>query len=457
MSTAGKREFRPKIHFTPVRNWNNDPNGLVCVNGVWHLYYQHYPNGTYWGPMHWGHASSTDLLHWTHLPVALYPDELGMIFSGSMAYDRENTSGFGDGTRIPMVAVYTIHNKETDKEEQGIAYSLDGGLHFEKHYGNPVIANPGIVNFRDPKVFRNEKKQCWSMILAAEDRAFLYASEDLKSWRKTGEFGKEENQVDAVWECTDLFPVVPEGEEEEKWVLLASMTASGPQGKPGMQYFVGDFDGETFRAQRQEETLWMDFGFDCYAGVTWGNCDRPVFIAWGVNPEYAAAVPTGEYSGMMTLPRELSLVRTPQGYRLRQRLVGIDHLRACSWEAASGDLLLTESFGLQISGTQGEVRLENESGQRLRILVEKEWITVDRTEAGEKGFSDRFSRDIMCRARTRRLAEGDVAAELLFDVSYLEVFADRGLETASLGVYPDSPYKTLYLEGDLRARMYRLQ
>ena len=143
MSKQGKRDFRPNIHFTPEKNWNNDPNGLIYIDGIWHLYYQHNPNDVVWGPMHWGHAVSKDLIHWEHLPVALYPDEIGTMYSGSMAYDENNTSGFAKYGEKPMVAVYTAHNMETGLEQQCIAYSLDQGKHFEKYYGNPVIENAG--------------------------------------------------------------------------------------------------------------------------------------------------------------------------------------------------------------------------------------------------------------------------------------------------------------------------
>ena len=179
MSKQGKRDFRPNIHFTPEKNWNNDPNGLIYIDGIWHLYYQHNPNDVVWGPMHWGHAVSKDLIHWEHLPVALYPDEIGTMYSGSMAYDENNTSGFAKYGEKPMVAVYTAHNMETGLEQQCIAYSLDQGKHFEKYYGNPVIENPGTPDFRDPRVFWNDKKDCWSLVLASGDHAEFYASQDL--------------------------------------------------------------------------------------------------------------------------------------------------------------------------------------------------------------------------------------------------------------------------------------
>ena len=133
MSKQGKRDFRPNIHFTPEKNWNNDPNGLIYIDGIWHLYYQNNPNDVVWGPMHWGHAISKDLIHWEHQPIALYPDELGFIFSGSAVYDTQNSSEYGTNENPPIIAIYTSHHKD-GLEQQSIAYSNDKGRHFEKSY-----------------------------------------------------------------------------------------------------------------------------------------------------------------------------------------------------------------------------------------------------------------------------------------------------------------------------------
>lgn len=455
MSTIGKRNFRPKVHFSPEKNWNNDPNGLTYIDGVWHLYYQYYPEAPVWGPMHWGHAVSTDLLHWEHKPIALYPDELGFMFSGSMAYDKDNTSGFGTEGKIPMVAMYTSHGRD-HVETQSIAYSLDGGLHFEKYYGNPVITNPGLQNFRDPKVFWNKKKECWSMVLAAHDRCFIYASKDLKEWEKTGEFGFEESKIKTVWECTDLLPI--QTEEGEKWVVIVSMTGPGYDGKPCMQYFVGDFDGDTFVCtEHTKEPLLVDCGFDNYAGVTFANYDRPIFIGWGVCPQYAGTVPTGEFAGIMTIARELSLVKTEEGYRLKAIPFGIDHLKACARKAENKTALLTESFGLQVSGKQGTIVFSNLQGEKVVIEVTEDSLILDRSEAGAKDFSEEFQKDYFMKATAKRLSKEDVAMDILFDVSYMEVFADDGLEVMSAVMYPDAPYTTLEVTGDLKAELYPLK
>ena len=133
-----KEKHRPLVHFTPQANWMNDPNGMVFYNNQYHLFYQYYPDSTVWGPMHWGHATSTDLVHWQHQPIALYPDSLGYIFSGSAVVDTNNMSGFGKDGKIPLVAIYTSHDTAGEKagkinyQNQSIAYSLDEGKTWTK-------------------------------------------------------------------------------------------------------------------------------------------------------------------------------------------------------------------------------------------------------------------------------------------------------------------------------------
>ncbi|MGB5363459.1 MAG: glycoside hydrolase family 32 protein, partial [Aureibaculum sp.] len=165
-------QFRPQFHFTPEEKWMNDPNGLVYHQGVYHLFYQYYPDDIVWGPMHWGHAISEDMISWEHKPIALYPDELGYIFSGSAVVDINNTSGLGTLENPPLVAIFTYHLIEGEKagkmdfQTQGIAYSLDNGDTWTKYEGNPVIPNnTGIKDFRDPKVYWDEASKYWVLIL----------------------------------------------------------------------------------------------------------------------------------------------------------------------------------------------------------------------------------------------------------------------------------------------------
>lgn len=453
MSTKGSRNYRPNIHFTPPAMWTNDPNGMVYVNGIYHLFYQHYPEAPNWGPMHWGHAVSRDLLHWKHMPIALYPDELGMIFSGSCVYDRENTSGYGTKEKPPIVAVYTNHGRH-GLEQQSIAYSTDG-IHFEKSYQNPVIPNPGISDFRDPKAFYNPVKNCWSLVLAAGDRVHFYKSEDLKRWEKTGEFGPEGNLASGVWECPDLFQV--EAEDGRKlWVLIVSMTTTTEDGRCRTQYFLGDFDGDTFiQQQKEEEPLWIDFGFDNYAGVTFQNLEEPLFLGWAMNWGYANETPTGEYCGQMTLARSLRAVKTEKGYRLAASFAGLEKYQHSAYPVNHMQRLYTDTFGMKVTGTK-KITLSNALGQKLVIQVTEDEIFVDRTHAGEHSFHEQFQMPQYCSVRIPRMKQ-DGEMELIFDVSVLEVLADDGLIPVSMVAYPEAPYDQVLLEGSGNVEIYEIR
>ena len=248
-------KHRPQFHFSPESNWMNDPNGMVFFEGEYHLFYQYYPDSTVWGPMHWGHAVSEDLIHWEHLPIALYPDEHGLIFSGSAIVDWKNTSGFGIKGKAPLVAIFSYHNMEWEKagrddfQTQGIAYSNDRGRTWTTYEGNPVIDNPGVRDFRDPKVIWHEDTEQWVLAVAALDHLKIYGSSNLKEWSLLSEFGKDLGSHDGVWECPDLFPITST-DGKEYWVLIQNMGTGNPNGGSGTQYFIGQFDGKEFHVDK---------------------------------------------------------------------------------------------------------------------------------------------------------------------------------------------------------------
>ena len=291
----------------------NDPNGLVYFHDTWHMFFQHYPDSTVWGPMHWGHAVSKDLVHWQQKPIALYPDSLGYIFSGSAVIDKRNTAGFGKNA---MVAIFTYHDAEKEKagkddyQSQGIAYSLDEGKTWEKYSGNPVLPNPGKRDFRDPKVFWDPKTDNWKMILAAGDHLELYSSSNLKKWEKVSEFTDPVDEKLGVWECPDLFPLKAEGDNVQKWVLIISHNPGAPNGGSGTRYFIGDYDGKDFTTN-QTENLWLDYGTDNYAGVTFNNApdDERILIGWMNNWNYGQQIPTKGWRSAMTLPAKAEITQ----------------------------------------------------------------------------------------------------------------------------------------------------
>jgi len=296
-------KYRPQFHFSPEHGWMNDPNGMVYLDGEYHLFFQYNPYGSMWGNMHWGHAVSTDLNSWTYLPTAIAPDSLGAIFSGSAVIDVNNTAGFGKNA---MVAIYTSAGRV---QSQSIAYSTNKGRTFTKYEGNPVIPNPGIPDFRDPKVFWHNESNQWIMSLATKQTIPFYGSANLKSWTRLSEFGDGIGSHGGVWECPDLVSLDYNG--KTKWVLIVSINPGGPNGGSATQYFIGDFDGKTFRADALPYPLWMDYGRDNYAGVTWSNIPendgRKIFMGWMSNWDYANNVPTKNFRSAMTVARELKI------------------------------------------------------------------------------------------------------------------------------------------------------
>lgn len=454
---------RPRFHFTPPAHWMNDPNGLVFYAGEYHLFYQHYPQATVWGPMHWGHAVSKDLLHWEHLPIALYPDSLGYIFSGSAVVDWKNSSGFGIDSTPPLVAMFTYHDPmgekagRSDFQYQGIAYSVDKGRSWTKYAGNPVIPNSEkIRDFRDPKLVWDAESKQWVLVFAAFDHVKIWGSKDLKSWTHLSDFGRESGAHGGVWECPELFPIVVSGTGARKWVLLSSIGSGAPNGGSGTQYFVGDFDGTSFipdadfaRATRNGNGVWLDYGRDNYAGVTWSDIPdtdgRRIFLGWMSNWEYAQVVPTESWRSAMTLPRVLELVETSAGLRLNMRLV--EELRTIRQKARklparsihgivelgpglnehAGALELELAFRVP-SGQPAVfgIELKNELGQVYRVGFNSQTgqFFSDRTRAGDHTFSPRFAAGV--HQAPRVATQQQVAMHLVFDVSSMELFADGG-------------------------------
>ncbi|MGK3949085.1 glycoside hydrolase family 32 protein [Microbacterium sp. K2] len=338
------RTTRPRAHFAPRNNWMNDPNGLVFHDGLYHLYFQCNPHGVSHADVSWGHATSTDLARWTeHAPAILW-DDTAQIYSGSVVVDHGNTSGFGTAEEPPLVALYTA--AADGHQAQALAYSTDGGYVWTKYRGNPVL-DRGTSDFRDPKVFRYDDgaDAYWVMVaVEAEDRQVLFhRSDDLTTWTYLSSYGPA-GPVGGVWECPDMFRLAVDGDDDDvRWVLLISLNPGGIAGGSGTHYVVGEFDGTTFRAtsplptpgsellvdrslsrEELESFGWIDFGPDCYAGVTFDGLagNERTLIAWMDNWQYAGSIPhdeSSEYRSAMTLPRRLSLTRDRSGVvRLRQ-------------------------------------------------------------------------------------------------------------------------------------------
>lgn len=459
-------KYRPQFHFSPPEKWMNDPNGLVYNEGMYHLFYQYYPEDIVWGPMHWGHAVSKDMVHWEHKPIALYPDEHGLIFSGSAVVDKKNTSGFAKDGETPLVAIFTYHSMEGEKagkkdfQTQGIAYSLDNGETWVKYEGNPVIGNSGIKDFRDPKVFWHEESQNWILALVAGDHAKFYKSNDLKEWKHLSDFGKRQGAHGGVWECPDLFPLKVEGSNEEKWVLIISINPGAPNGGSGTQYFIGEFDGKKFISD-QKEVKWLDFGTDNYAGVTYNNTPNGerIFIGWMSNWDYARDTPTKKWRSAMTVPRKLSLRKVGDDYLLANYpLEQMDKLASEVLDkgiSVPADTSLTLNVdGLnqsQLSFTTAskdfKLIFSNDLNEILELTMDSKnsAFMLDRMNSGKTSFQPEFGNKKHY-MNTQALGEEAYEVKILLDWSSIEVFIDNGLYVMTQQIFPTEPYNKLTIE-----------
>jgi fructan beta-fructosidase len=431
---------RPSIHFTPPYGWLNDPNGLVFHDGWWHLFYQYHPHSLQWGPMHWGHARSRDLLGWEHLEIALEPGPLGTAFSGSAVIDHHNSAGFGQGA---MIAMFTLANDDGQRlhQTQGLAASIDGGLRFAAYVANPVISQPSTTNdFRDPKVL--PYGDGWVMVLAVGVEVWIYRSSDLRTWKHVSVFTDQEASLFGTWETPDLFelPVCGTSGDGENsaiklWVLSVGVASNAPAGGGGTHYFVGAFDGDQFVPSQPGR--WADHGPDFYAAQSWnGTNDKRTWVAWMNNCQYSGSSPVaaGQARGVMSIPREVSLVEADGLYLLAQRPELAEVQTVDTFECAeSGSIAL-------------EARLDHAIVIRTEMRADSECL-ISALTGGESG--DRTDMVIRGSDRTVELVRSGVAAEAIshftrtsvgivpgggaFDISVIldagtvEVFAANGM------------------------------
>lgn len=456
--------YRPAFHHTPLYGWMNDPNGMFYKDGVWHLYYQYNPYGSKWQNMTWAHSSSTDLIHWKHEPIAIRPNGLGAVFSGSCAIDHNNTVGYGND------AVIALYTSAGTSQMQSLAASTDGGESFTIFDGNPVCALESEA--RDPNMFWNEKIGKWNIILAhpLEHEMLIFSSPDLKQWTLESSFGKGLGEQDGVWECPDLFMLPVEGENLSKWVLICNINPGGPFGGSATQYFIGDFDGKTFTPDKDANgnvpTKWMDYGKDNYASVSFsdGPDGRRTIIGWMSNWQYAADVPTQQFRSANTLPREMKLFRaddgdiylasepSPELTDLRDKLsvnvkrttVGNKTTKYALPANGICEILLdvdarkADKFNLTLSNAAGEKVV-------MTYNPKDETVSMDRRLSGDISFSADFPAVTV--APTRNVS-GRVSLRIFIDRSSIELFTDNGRSATTNLVFPSKPYTTLSISAE---------
>ena len=399
---------RPQIHFTSKRGWFNDPNGLIYYEGEYHLFFQHNPYENEWGNMHWGHAVSKDLIHWEELPVALYPDEHGTMFSGSAVIDYKNTAGFNDGKTPAMVAIYTTDNPE--KQLQCVAYSLDKGRTWTKFSGNPVIDSKEKWNSkdtRDPKVFWYEPNKEWVMVLNERDGHSIYTSANLKDW-------KYESHTTGFWECPELFELPVDGKgNNKKWVMYG---ASGT-------YMIGSFDGKKFTPESGKHYYTTG---TIYAAQTYTNIPdsdgRRIQIGWG-----RITHPGMPFKSLMLLPTELTLRTTKDGIRLFNNPVKeVDKLQTVLFQKSS--IPVSEA---------NEMLRQYSNADCLRVQ-----FTIKLSHATDAGFN-LFGQQLLQYDINHNRVNGvfyspedmtsmEISVDIILDKTSVEVFIDKGAYSYSM-------------------------
>lgn len=464
--TANREKYRPVYHHTPLYGWMNDPNGMFYKDGVWHLYYQWNPYGSKWQNMTWGHSSSKDLVTWEHHPAAIEANGLGAVFSGSSVIDTENTAGFGKN------AVVSLYTSADVSQIQSLAHSKDGGETFEIYPANPVLTLESEA--RDPNMFWDSANKRWVLSLAhALDREMLFfTSPDLKEWTLQSAFGKGVGAQEGVWECPDMFPLTVDGTDEEKWVLVCNINPGGPFGGSATQYFVGDFDGTSFKADTDASgnitTKWMDYGKDHYATVSWSDApnNRRTIIGWMSNWQYAAEVPTMQYRSANTLPREAGLFRGADGqiYMSSSPSPELINLRDKATVTASNKsiggkarvfALPTSNDGVceilldldcrKVDSLSIKIANENDEFVMLRYNPVDHTLSFDRRHSGIVDFSQDFPAVTVAPTFENN---NKISLRIFIDKSSMEVFGNDGKFVMTNLVFPTAPYSTISVAAD---------
>lgn len=455
MTGLYKEPYRPQYHLTPPSGPMSDPNGMVFFEGEYHQFYQFTGR--------WGHAVSRDLIYWEHLPLALDADELGDIWSGSCVVDERDSSGLFGG-KAGLVAIFT-HYKE-GLQSQSLAYSSDLGRSWTKYAGNPVIPNPGVRDFRDPKVLWHEQGGKWVMIVSVDKSVHFYSSANLTEWSFESEFGEGQGSHAAVWECPDLFRLPVDGDKErQKWVLHVSIGDNGETDGSTAQYFIGEFDGHRFSNDDETggEVRWTDYGQDFYAAVTYSDIPqedgRCIWLGWTSNWKYPFAGPTEPWKGGMSIPRALELRTGSDGAvkLCQQPIVELKKLR--EKELLLEQVTVTDrAVKLDFRGTAYELITEIEwddavaaFGLRVRSSQEENEATVigyepsaqkvfvDRNQSGQSEFINRAGEPFHFGKRfaaPHHAVNKRIKLHAFVDESVIELFVDNGETVFTALVYP---------------------
>lgn len=412
--TLYKEKRRPQFHFTSRRGWNNDTNGMVYNDGQYHLFYQHNPYGWNWGNMTWGHAVSTDMVHWQEWGDAIHPDALGTIYSGSAVVDHNNTAGLQTGSEKPMVAFYTSAGGNNQWSQgqpfmQSMAYSNDRGHTWMKYAENPVLGNI-VGGNRDPKVFWYEPTGKWVMVLWIDGSTLsIFNSSDLKTWQR-------KSDIEGFFECPEMFKLPVDGNPANtKWVVYG---ANG-------DYKIGQFDGTQFTAQT--ETIKFEYGNCFYASQTFNNIPatdgRRIQMTWG-----RVTMPDMPFNQMILFPVTLTLHTTADGLRMYVNPIKeIESLHQRHWGWSNETV------------SPGENPLDSINGELFHIkadLIPQGAETCKFVIRGVPITYDVSSGQLTCQGKSAPLAlkNGKISLEMLVDRMSIEIYANGGRIYMPIGV-----------------------
>lgn len=462
-------DFRPGFHFVPEENWMNEPNGLIKIGSTWHLFFQHNPTGNFWGNLSWGHATSTDLVSWTHKPVAISSADGVQAFTGTAYLDSQNLSGLGSSSNPPYLAFYTGYFPSTGVQDQRLAYSLDQGITWIKYPGNPIISKTQEephditkgLETRDPKVFYHTPSSRWVMILAhgGQNKVTFWTSSDALAWTWRSDFTASNipNLPGGIngWEVPDFFELPVKGTTQKKWVMVITPATGSPAGGNGVFALTGSFDGAVFTADPVDpSTFWLDYGRDFDGALIWENVpssDGRRILASVMN-SYGGHPPTNTWKGMLSFPRTLELQQI--GGKLQFLQMPVDELDTHRWLVANitnqsivpGQSLLSDvhsrTLDIKMTFTPSPgstlslaVRKAGSQQTVIRYVQSSRQLSVDRNSSGNISYDSAAGG--VHTATVQSGANGEVQLRVLVDVCSLEVFGGQGEAVISNLIFPD--------------------
>jgi fructan beta-fructosidase len=459
-------KYQPVLHFSPGKVWNSDVMGLVSDGGLFHLFFQIIPENSKSGKLEWKRTSSQNLIAWEMDESPKLPDGIGEVLLSSVVVDAKNTSGLGKDGKAPWVALASEPAKDelqtnvVDFSSLALVFSIDNGKNWIKSQTRPNSNHTGMGKCRFPKISWNNEIKKWIMVGSKGDHVSFYSSFDLLNWTFESDFGTNNGAHGGVWESVDLFTLEVSGLNETKWVLSVSIDDGTLNGGSGIQYFVGNFDGHKFEYSG-EKPKWFDYGKDNYAGITCQDTKngRRIFLGWMNNWQYANLIPTSDWRGVLTIPRELSLTKSYGDYLMNTQLVrelkqiqkqtkdvkeieisdfvdfysDFDLPLELSLNYKTGNktqLGFAERFGLELSNDKGEKFIVGYDN------LEK-FFYIDRMNAG----SLFVSKDYNWINYAPYIENSDsLDLRLIIDASSVELFAKNGLIVMSERVFSTEPF-----------------